>query len=128
MYGFIDVLDILQFFVQIVEQHAKQPTNAINAELLDGQFTKCTASSLISKLIIRLLDLITYWFLFLIIKSELDVSQADPYVTIPATSSLLQAVRIFSEEVHRLAVTDEETQNIINIISPIDIVAYLLSR
>jgi hypothetical protein len=54
-------------------------------------------------------------FFFLRLDGEftrnIDISQSDPFYTLTYDNSLWECVKYFAEEIHRIAVVDEDTGN-----------------
>jgi len=106
--GFVDVLDLLVYVLDVADQNAKDITvESVENIKWEGQ---CFERQNIGTIINR--------------------SQTDPLYTISAKASLMEAVKLFAREIHRLAVVDDTTpeHHIANIISQSDIVSLLASR
>jgi len=58
-----------------------------------------------------------------------NISRSDPYICLTEDRSLLDAVRIFASEVHRLAVVDKvQKERVLNILSQMDIIKFVTER
>jgi CBS domain-containing protein len=106
--GFVDVLDLMVYVIDIADQSGRDITKESMANLKwEGQcFVRQNIGSLV------------------------NVSRANPLYKISADASLEDAVQLMAAEVHRLAVLDESTPShyISNIISQSDIVNFIASR
>jgi CBS domain-containing protein len=106
--GFVDVLDLMVYVIDIADQSGRDITKESMENLKwEGQcFIRQNIGSLV------------------------NVSRANPLYKITADSSLEEAVQLMAAEVHRLAVLDDTTPShyISNIISQSDIINFIVSK
>jgi len=106
--GFVDVLDLLSFVLETAELSSKSVTDETFQNLKwEGQ---CFEIERIGNL--------------------MNASRADPMYTVSCNSSLWDAVKLMSLEVHRLAVIEPGTpaHTVSNIIAQSDIVSFIATR
>jgi len=106
--GFVDVLDLITFVIETTEQTGKDITKETMENLKwEG---KCFERGQSGHLV--------------------NLSRADPFVKISSNASLLDAVKLMTKEIHRLAVIDPGTpeNTISNIISQSDIVHFITTH
>jgi len=103
--GFVDVLDLLVYVIDISDQNSLDITkhNFMNLKWEGKCFEIQSSGSLV------------------------NISRSDPLYQISSKENLLSAVEIMSNEVHRLAVIDEETPKhyVSNIIAQSDIINFI---
>jgi len=106
--GFVDVLDLMVYVIDIADQSGRDITKESMQNLKwEGQcFVRQNIGSLV------------------------NVSRANPLYKISSDASLEDAVQLMAAEVHRLAVLDDSTPShyISNIISQSDIVNFFVSK
>jgi len=106
--GFVDVLDLMTFVIETADQSRKDVTRESFENLKwEGQcFQRQTSGSLV------------------------NISRADPLFRINSNDSLLEATKLMSKEVHRLAVIEPGTHAhlVSNVISQSDIIDFIATR
>jgi len=106
--GFVDVLDLMSFVIDTADQTNRDITKESMATLKwEGQcFERQNSGSLV------------------------NLSRADPLFRIKSSSSLYEATKLMSREVHRLAIVDPDTPNnmVSNVIAQSDIVNFIATR
>jgi len=105
--GFVDVLDLLRFVIDITQSSQDISHETIENLKWEGRCFEREKSGCL-----------------------VNISRADPLVTISNTASLWDVVCIFATEVHRLAVIEPGTTEhlVSNIISQTDIVNFIATR
>jgi len=104
VFGFVDVLDLMVFALEV--------TNSTNKPFSQESIQNLKWEGKI--------------FSREIVGNLTNISNADPFQSVDINTPLLEAVALFSGEVHRLAVT--ENDQICNIISQMDIIKFLVTR
>jgi CBS domain-containing protein len=106
VFGFVDVFDLLVYVLEVTNQSTDLTKESIENLKWEG---KCFARAEAGPLT--------------------NFSQTDPYVTVSEDTSLLEVVKIFASEVHRLAVVDKvQKERVLNIVSQSDVVRFLTKR
>jgi len=106
--GFVDVLDLLYFVLDIVEQTGKDFTQLNIRDLKwEGQ---CFSRQSVGHLS--------------------NISRSDPLHTVRADTSLIEIVKLFAQEIHRVAIIDKETPEhfISNVLSQSDVLNFITTR
>jgi len=103
LHGFVDVLDILLYILEVGSWSPHPKTETLQNLKWEGQ---CLSRQTAGKLI--------------------NYSRVDPFVSVTGTTTLLDVVRIFAEGVHRVVIMD--SGRITNIISQFDMVQFLATR
>jgi len=103
LYGFVDVLDILLYILEVGSWSPNLRTETIQNLKWEGQ---CLSRQTAGKLI--------------------NYSRVDPFLSVTGTTTLLDVVRIFAEGIHRVVVM--ESGRVTNVISQFDLVHFLATR
>jgi len=104
--GFVDVFDLLVYVLELTSESKDITKESIENLKWEG---KCFVRQETGPLV--------------------NISQTDPYLSVKEDTPLLDVVRIFASEVHRLAVVDKvQKERVLNVISQTDIIKFLTER
>lgn len=102
--GFVDCFDVMVYLLKILED------KKIDLSTESTENTKIVAKEFADQLI----------------GNVMNVSQANPYLVCGTETPLIELVRAFAKEAHRVAV--KKGTSIINIVTPTDIIKFLAER
>jgi CBS domain-containing protein len=103
VWGFVDVLDIMYCVLEVCSESKDITKESMQNLRWEGQ---CYVRQMAGMLV--------------------NISRSDPFQTVSLDATLMDVVKIFAEEVHRVGITDGP--RIVNVMSQSDIVSYLATH